>query len=158
MVRVLFVCMGNFCRSPTAQGVFLRVLEQHALTSHVEVESAGTHAYHVGEAPDPRSQAASLRRGIDLSGLRGRRIQPQDFVRCDYILAMDKQNLLALQQMCPPEHAHKLRLLLDFAPELGLREVPDPYYGGPKGFEHVMDLIEAACEGLLQHIRRHHLP
>lgn len=157
MVRVLFVCMGNFCRSPTAQGVFLRALEQHALTSHVEVESAGTHAYHVGEAPDPRSQAASLRRGIDLSGLRGRRIQPQDFVRCDYILAMDKQNLLALQQMCPPEHAHKLRLLLDFAPELGLREVPDPYYGGPKGFEHVMDLIEAACEGLLQHIRRHHL-
>lgn len=153
MVRVLFVCMGNICRSPTAHGVFQRLVEQTGLHRHIEVDSAGTHAYHVGNPPDPRAQAAALRRGIDLSPLRARRFDANDFKRFDYILAMDQDNLQMLRTNCPPQHVHKLGLFLEYAPDLRLREVPDPYYGGATGFEQVLDLVEMASEGLLRHLR-----
>lgn len=158
MIKVLFVCMGNICRSPTAQGVFQRLIEQTGLIQEIEIDSAGTHAYHVGNPPDPRAQAVALRRGIDLSKLRARRITGSDFIQYDYILAMDQDNLSALQLHCPPEHRYKLRLYMDFAPELKTRDVPDPYYGGQTGFEQVLDLVETAAEGLLRHIRQHAIP
>lgn len=152
MVRVLFVCMGNICRSPTAEGVFSELLKRNGLDAHVHVDSAGTHAYHVGSAPDPRAQAAALRRGADLGKQRARKVAGHDFESFDYILAMDRDNLELLEEMCPPEHRSKLRLMLEYAPHLGLTEVPDPYYGGSAGFERVLDLIEAASEGLLAEI------
>lgn len=156
VVRVLFVCLGNICRSPTAQGLMEKVLEEEGLAPMVEVDSAGTHAFHVGEPPDPRAQEAAARRGVDLTGQRARRITAVDFVRFDYILAMDRENLAALEAACPPEHASKLRLLMEFAPDLGFEEVPDPYYGGPAGFDQVLDLLEAAVRGLVEHLRRLH--
>jgi len=158
VIRILFVCLGNICRSPTAQGVMARVLEEEGLAGLVEVDSAGTHAFHVGEPPDPRAQEAAARRGIDLGGYRARRITEADFARFDYILAMDRENLEALRAACPPQHAGKLRLLMEFAPDLGFDEVPDPYYGGPAGFEQVIDLVEAAVRGLVEHLRRERLP
>jgi protein-tyrosine phosphatase len=154
MVKVLFVCMGNICRSPTALGVFQRLVEQTGLSRQIEVDSAGTHAYHIGNAPDPRAQAAALRRGIDLSLQRARRIEAADFKRFDYLLAMDTENLKALRALCPPQYAHKLGLFMEYAPELRMQEVPDPYYGGGSGFEQVLDLVEAASEGLLRHLRQ----
>jgi low molecular weight protein-tyrosine phosphatase len=154
MTRILFVCMGNICRSPTAQGVFQRLIEQTGLSQEINIDSAGTHAYHVGNPPDPRAQAVALRRGIDLSALRARRISLGDFAKYDYILAMDRDNLNALLMNCPPEHSYKLRLFLDFAPDLKVNEVPDPYYGGATGFEQVLDLVEIASEGLLRHLRQ----
>ena len=154
MIKILFVCMGNICRSPTAHGVFQRLIEQTGLDQEVRIDSAGTHAYHVGHPPDPRAQAVALRRGIDLSDLRARRISRGDFEKYDYILAMDQENLSAMRMSCPPEHSYKLRLFLDFAPELKVREVPDPYYGGATGFEQVLDLVEIASEGLLRHLRQ----
>lgn len=154
MVKVLFVCMGNICRSPTAHGVFQRLVEQTGLIQHIKIDSAGTHAYHIGNPPDPRSQAAALRRGIDLSLQRARRVEADDFKLFDYILAMDQENLLSLRASCPPQHAHKLSLFLEFAPELTVREVPDPYYGAPTGFEQVLDLVEIASEGLMRHLRQ----
>ncbi len=158
MVKVLFVCMGNICRSPTAQGVFERLVEQTGLIQQIEIDSAGTHAYHLGHAPDPRSQAAAMRRGIDLSPQRARRVTEVDFERFDYILAMDRDNLQHMQADCPPQHSHKLSLFLDFAPpELQSKDVPDPYYGGPSGFEQVLDLVETGAEGLLRHLRQRHL-
>lgn len=156
MVKVLFICMGNICRSPTAQGVFERLVEQTGLMREIEIDSAGTHAYHIGHSPDPRSQAAAMRRGIDLSPQRARRVEVLDFERFDYILAMDQDNLDQLETICPPQYRHKLRLLLDFAPDLPNREVPDPYYGGPGGFEQVLDLLETGSEGLMRHLRQHH--
>lgn len=153
-IGVLFVCMGNICRSPTAQGVFHKLVEHHGLEHHVVVDSAGTHAYHVGHAPDQRAQRTAIQRAVDISGLRARRVEAEDFERFDYILAMDLENYERLQGICPAGHEHKLRLFLEFAPHVEEREVPDPYYGGPGGFERVLDMIEAAAEGLLEEIRR----
>ncbi len=153
MIRVLFVCLGNICRSPTAQGLVASALEEAGLAGHVEVDSAGTHAYHVGEPPDPRAQAAAARRGVDLAPLRARRVEAADFERFDYILAMDRENLAHLQSICPPGAEDKLRLFMSFAPDMGLDEVPDPYYGASAGFDRVLDLIEAAAEGLIADIR-----
>jgi len=151
--RVLFVCMGNICRSPTVEGVF-RALAERELAAHViEIDSAGTHGYHVGQPPDPRARRAAERRGIDLSALRARRVAPEDFERFDLILAMDPLNVAVLQETCPPEHRARIRLLLEFAPELGREDVPDPYYGGSNGFEYVLDLAEEASADLVSHIR-----
>lgn len=154
MVKVLFVCMGNICRSPTAQGVFERMVSEAGLAEFVQIDSAGTHAYHVGEPPDRRAQAAARKRGYDLSAQRARRISPLDFASYDYVLVMDEDNLADARSSCPPEHAHKLALLMHYAPEHGLREVPDPYYGGESGFDRVLDMVEAASRGLLAEISR----
>lgn len=158
MVKVLFVCMGNICRSPSAEGVFQHLLDAKNLNESVQLDSAGTDAYHVGEAPDYRSQQAALKRGIDLSSQRARQVEYADFDTFTYILAMDSRNYQHLRAICPKDKQHKIRLFLDFAPELTTRDVPDPYYtGGDRGFEHVLDLIEAASQGLLADIRHHHL-
>jgi protein-tyrosine phosphatase len=153
MVRVLFVCMGNICRSPTAEGVFRKLLDAHGLAGRVAVDSAGTHAYHVGEPPDARSQAAARQRGIELDAQRARQVEIDDFATFDHILAMDSDNLALLEMRCPLAHRHKLALLLDYAPGAGRRDVPDPYYGGGQGFEEVLDLVTAAGEGLLESLR-----
>jgi protein-tyrosine phosphatase len=156
-VRVLFVCMGNICRSPTAQGVFRKLLDTEGLTDLIEIDSAGTHGYHIGAPPDRRALETAVRRGIDLSDLRARRVAQEDFDYFDYVLAMDQDNYHSLSSICPPGQQHKLMLLMDFAPDLRTREVPDPYYGGASGFERVLDMVEAAAEGLLADIRRRHL-
>ncbi len=152
-VRVLFVCMGNICRSPTAQAIFRRLVTEAGLGEAIEIDSAGTHAYHVGNPPDPRAQETALRRGMDLSDLRARQVCAEDFERFDYILAMDEDNYTSLSLVCPAEHQRKLRLLMEYATHWGEREVPDPYYGGDQGFERVFDMVEAACRGLLEEIR-----
>lgn len=157
MVKVLFVCMGNICRSPTAHGVFEHMVNASGMARAIEIDSAGTHAYHVGEPPDRRAQQTASRRGIRLDHLRARRVEMSDFEYFDYILAMDEDNLSILQSMCPAGHQDKLRLFLDFAQQRSESEVPDPYYGGPGGFDLVFDLIDEASSGLLQHIRQHHL-
>ena len=149
MRRVLFVCLGNICRSPTAEAVFRDIASREALDLAVEADSAGTHAYHVGCAPDTRAIAAARRRGIDMRTLRARAVESTDFERFDLLLAMDEQNYRDLMRIAPPGRSDRVRLFLDFAPELERREVPDPYYGGPTGFEDVLDLIEAAARGLL---------
>ena len=146
---VLFVCLGNICRSPTAEGVFRHLLAQQAPELRVEVDSAGTADYHIGSPPDLRSQRAALARGIDLSGLRARQVEPGDFARFDLILAMDRDNLRELQAMRPQRALAKPRLFLEYAPELGRLEVPDPYYRDASGFEEVLDLCTAASRGLL---------
>ena len=150
--RVLFVCMGNICRSPTAEGVFRRLVDQQGLAGKITVDSAGTHDYHIGDAPDARSQAAAARRGYDLSALRARQVVRDDFRTFDYVLAMDKINLGLLQGICPDEYRSRLKLFLEFADDGVLREVPDPYYGGAQGFEQVLDLVENAARGLLREI------
>lgn len=152
--RVLFVCMGNICRSPTARGALVKALREELPDVVVEIDSAGTHAYHVGEPPDPRAQRAAERRGIDLSSFRARRVEPDDFERFDLVLAMDRLNQTVLEEMAPPERRGRVRLFLEFAPDLGRDEVPDPYYGGGNGFETVLDLVERAAAGLVEHIRR----
>lgn len=151
-ISVLFVCMGNICRSPTAEGVFRKQLEQAGLVGQVLVDSAGTHAYHIGNPPDSRSQAAAAKRGIDISWLRARIITSEDFGRFDYVLAMDASNLSALKSLRPTDARAKLDLLMPYAPVGFPCEVPDPYYGGREGFEKVLDMVEAACQGLLQEI------
>ena len=156
-VSVLFVCMGNICRSPTAHGVFRKLVQQSGLAERIAIDSAGTHAYHVGEAPDRRARATAERRGIDLSDLRARKTTPGDFLDFDYVLAMDQDNYFALLEICPKGMQHKLQLFMDYAPDMRTREVPDPYYGGPTGFERVFDLVEAAAQGLLDEIRAKHL-
>lgn len=156
-ISVLFVCMGNICRSPTAEGVFRQIVTGQHLDERIRIDSAGTHAYHIGEPPDRRAQAAALQRDIDLSRQVARRVDVTDFEAFDYILAMDRDNLQILRSLCPAGHEHKLSLFLSFAPHLGEEEVPDPYYGGERGFERVLDLIEAAAEGLLVDIRQRHL-
>jgi protein-tyrosine phosphatase len=147
--------MGNICRSPTAEGVFRKLVLEEARDLHLELEidSAGTHGYHVGDPPDRRAIAAAARRGIDLSGLRARRLVREDFLRFDLLLAMDDQNVEDALELAPPGGADRLRLLLDYAPETGVREVPDPYYGGAAGFERVLDLVEAASRGLIAALR-----
>lgn len=150
--RVLMVCLGNICRSPTAQGVLEHQVGKRGLGHLVEVDSAGTSGWHIGEPPDPRSINAALRRGYDLSTQRGRQVSEQDFAAFDYVLAMDEQNLQSLRALCPHNYGGYLGRLLDFAQNKQRRDVPDPYHGGSAGFELVLDLIEEACEGLLQHI------
>ena len=157
MVKVLFVCMGNICRSPTAEGVFRHVVEQAGLSHIIEIDSAGTHAYHIGEPPDPRSTQTALQRGVDLSTQRARRAIAEDFEAFDFVLAMDRDNYANLSDICAPEHTDKLELFLDYAKDLPESEVPDPYYGGGKGFDRVLDLIEAASAGLLAEIKERHI-
>ena len=157
MVKVLFVCLGNICRSPTAEGVFHHLVEKRGLGGQVTVDSAGTGAWHIGSPPDRRAQAAARQRGIDLSGQRARQAKTGDFHRFDYILAMDADNHRNLAKMCPPGEEHRLHLFLDFAPKLKTSDVPDPYYGGDGGFEAVLDMIEAASEGLLADIQENRL-
>jgi protein-tyrosine phosphatase len=147
--KVLFVCLGNICRSPTAEGVLRHLVAQEAPNLSVEIDSAGTADYHIGAAPDSRSQRAALRRGIDLSGLRARQVTLDDFARFDLILAMDQDNLRELQAMKPGNSRASLKLFLQYAPELNLRDVPDPYYRDAGAFEEVLDLTSAASRGLL---------
>ena len=145
---VLFVCMGNICRSPTAEGVFRYHAEQSGQAERLLIDSAGTHAYHTGEPPDRRARAAAERRGMSLEGIRARRVNAEDFELFDLIIAMDEDNLERLRHEAPEEHQAKLRLFLEFG-ESDEREVPDPYYGGSAGFERVLDLVEEASRGLL---------
>jgi protein-tyrosine phosphatase len=152
MTKVLLVCMGNICRSPTAEGVLRRLVETRGLTGKVMMDSAGTHDYHVGDQPDRRAQQTAARRGYDLSGLRGRQVSQADFREFDYVLAMDQDNLAHLRRLCPQEHAHKLHLLLEYSTRFSRMEVPDPYFGGQQGFENVLDMIEDAAAGLLEEI------
>jgi protein-tyrosine phosphatase len=151
---VLFVCMGNICRSPTAEGVFRAAAARAGLMARLDVDSAGTHDYHVGAPPDRRSTLAARRRGYDIAPLRARQVAIEDFSRFHHIYAMDGGNLALLAQMRPPGYAGQLGLFLDLAPEVGLRDVPDPYYGGPDGFEQVLDLIERASEALVVKLAR----
>jgi protein-tyrosine phosphatase len=152
---ILFVCLGNICRSPTAEAVFRTLAAREAPEIHVLVESAGTAEYHVGSAPDARAQAAAHRRGYEMAGLRARTVERRDFERFDLILAMDRSNWSALKRLAPRAALERVHLFLEFAADAGVLEVPDPYYGGPNGFEEVLDLIEAASRGLLQHLREH---
>lgn len=152
-IRVLFVCMGNICRSPTAEGVFRYHAEQAGLADRLEIDSAGTHAYHVGEPADHRARAAAERRGMSLDGIRARRVSAQDFQRFDYIIAMDQENLARLRDEAPEEHSARLHLFLEFAAG-SETDVPDPYYGGAAGFERVLDLVEDASRGLLETLSR----
>ncbi|MGI9200271.1 MAG: low molecular weight protein-tyrosine-phosphatase [Woeseiaceae bacterium] len=148
-VSVLFICMGNICRSPTAEGVFRHFVEQRGLQEAVRIDSAGTHAYHSGEPSDSRAIAAAARRGYDLSGIRARRVQDEDFEEFDFVIAMDEQNLQNLQEMAGSERSTKVSLFLEYSSG-DVSEVPDPYYGGAKGFERVLDLVEDASRGLLE--------
>lgn len=150
---VLFVCLGNICRSPTAEAVFRAALVQVGLADHVLADSAGIGDWHVGAPPDRRAIQAARRRGYDLTAVRGRQVTAADFARFGWILAMDLSNLRALELMRPADYQGHLGLLLDLAPELGIREVPDPYYGAPEGFERVLDLVERASSELVNRIR-----
>lgn len=149
-MSVIFVCTGNICRSPTAEGVFRRLVRDAGLDGSIRVDSAGTHDYHVGEPPDERAQRQALRRGYDLSALRARRVTQRDFEDFDLIVAMDRGHLRTLQRLCPRQDRHKLRLIMEFAPEQGTDEVPDPYYGDADQFEQVLDMLEAAARGLFR--------
>lgn len=152
-MRILFVCLGNICRSPTAEAVLARIAAQEAPDLRIEVDSAGTAGYHIGEPPDVRSQEAAARRGYDMSRLRARIVEPGDFERFELILAMDRDNLAVLQRRAPPTAHKQVQLFLEFAPDAGMLDVPDPYYGGASGFEEVLDLVEAASRGLIAHLR-----
>lgn len=153
-MRILFVCMGNICRSPMAEGVFKRRVAEAGLSDHIGTDSAGTHDYHVGEPPDPRAQRAVERRGYDISRLRGRQVTRRDFSEFDYVLAMDEVNFRLLANLCPPAQAHKLKLFMEFHADEAVREVPDPYYGGVQGFETVLDMLEEAAQALLSHLQQ----
>ena len=153
---VLFVCLGNICRSPTAHGVFEAMVAQANLQHHISIDSCGTGDWHIGHAPDRRSAKAALARGYDLSHLRARQVCAEDFDRFDYILAMDNQNLADLQDMSPAHYTGVLDLFLNYADEAGETEVPDPYYGGASGFNHVIDLVERASQALLDAIIADH--
>lgn len=150
---VLMVCMGNICRSPTAEGVFRKMVREAGLEDEILIDSAGTHDYHVGAAPDTRARQTAAGRGYDLAGLVGRQVEYVDFERFDHILAMDRANLENLMRVCPREHQHKVRLFLSHGARFTGQEVPDPYYGGPQGFEQVLDMVEDAARGLLDEIR-----
>ena len=151
-VSVLFVCMGNICRSPTAEGVFRHVVKQRNMQDDILIDSAGTHAYHVGEAPDRRAQATAKSRGVDLSVQRARKVERADFDRFDYIIAMDRSNYEDLKRIKGEKQKAQLHLFMDFAKDWENSEVPDPYYGGSNGFEQVFDMVQSASEGLLEHI------
>ena len=151
---VLFVCLGNICRSPTAYGVLLQKLAGRGLADSLQVDSAGTGVWHVGEPPDRRAQRHAALRGYDRSGLRARQVTAADFHRFTHVLAMDRDNLAALEAMCPADFSGELGLFLSYGSR-GLLELPDPYYGGPQGFEDVLDLVEDAADGLLARIGGH---
>lgn len=157
MVKVLFVCLGNICRSPTAEGVFRAIVDEAGLSDLVSIDSAGTSGWHIGDPPDERGQRAALTRGYDLSQQRARKVGPRDFETFDYIIGMDSRNVADLSAMAPAGTRDKVSLFLAFAPETGEREIPDPYYGGSDGFDQVLDLVEAASRGLLADIRARHL-
>jgi protein-tyrosine phosphatase len=150
--KILFCCMGNICRSPTAEGVARVLAERGGVASCFEFDSAGTHGYHVGDPPDARTCKAAAQRGYDLAQLRARQVNDFDFVRFDRILAMDNENLERLRQFCPVQYRNKLGLFLDFSERFEESEVPDPYYGGSAGFEWVLDLVEDAAAGLLKQL------
>ncbi len=154
VVGVLFVCLGNICRSPTAEAVFRQRVQERGLAERIRVDSCGTARWHVGKSPDPRSIAAARERGYDLSPLRARQLRWEDYFEFDYLLAMDESNLEILRREAPLDYAGHIGLLLDFAPEAAEREVPDPYYGDGGGFVRVLELVEAASEGLLAEIAR----
>ena len=156
MVKVIFVCTGNICRSPTAEGVFKKLVDESGLTANFHITSAGISAYHVGEPPDRRSQEAARQRGIDISLQRARQVNVEDLRTVDYILAMDGGHLNDLVRMVGMSTEAHLSLFLEFAPDRLEQDVPDPYYGGPDGFENVLDMIEAASIGLLDDIRANH--
>jgi protein-tyrosine phosphatase len=153
-MRILFVCMGNICRSPTAEGVFRHLVQERAPHLPLEIDSAGTHDYHVGEAPDSRAVAAAARRGIDLRRLRARQVCDEDFERFDLILAMDRLNHATLVDRAPEEFHERIRLFMEFAGDRTVEDVPDPYYGGPLGFDQVLDLAEEAATGLLDEVMK----
>lgn len=156
-IRVLMVCLGNICRSPTAHGVLVKYIDNKGLSKYIEVDSAGTGDWHIGEKPDPRSIAAASQRGYALDSLRARQVEREDYHLFDYILAMDGSNLQELQRNCPPAQQSKLGLLLDFG-DSDLQAVPDPYYSGDSGFELVLDLVEEACQRLLEQLCQQHFP
>jgi protein-tyrosine phosphatase len=151
-MRILFVCMGNICRSPTAEGVFRRLVAERAPGVEIEIDSAGTHDYHVGDPPDPRSIAAAARRGVDLRQLRARLVHDEDFERFDLIIAMDRLNRETLLDRSPVPFRERIRLFMEFAGDSEVEDVPDPYYGGAPGFERVLDLAEEAAVGLLDEV------
>jgi len=154
MIRVLIVCMGNICRSPMAEGVVRRTAERAGLSSALEVDSAGTHAYHEGEMPDERARKVAATRGYEISDLRARRVNERDFMQFDLILAMDSQNMSFLRRCCPTEHQSKLGMFLDYADSPAENDVPDPYYGGVEGFKNVLELCEKAAQGLVRAIAK----
>ena len=158
MFKVLFVCTGNICRSPTAEGVFRHIVREAELDERIMADSAGTHASHVGEHPDPRSVRAARARGIEIGYLVARQVHAADFDEFDLILAMDEGHLRELARMAPPGTRAQTRLFLDYAPGAARRDVPDPYYGEGTHFNEVLDLVQAGAEGLLDHIRRARLP
>lgn len=153
-LAVLFICMGNICRSPTAEGIFRSRVDKAGLSNVIHIDSAGTHAYHIGKSPDKRSQECAKRRGYDLSRQRARKVEAEDFSTFDYLLAMDHDNLGLLKTACPPQHRHKLGLLMQFATRSRSDVVPDPYYGNGAGFDLVVDYIEDASDGLLAALRQ----
>jgi len=155
---ILFVCMGNICRSPTAEGVFRQRAEQAGLGHSVHIDSAGTHGYHIGNPPDPRSTEFAAKRGVDLSPQRSRKVHAKDFEEFDHVLAMDADNLALLNDACPPHLRHKLGLFMQFAPHAGSDVVPDPYYGGADGFDRVLDYIEHASDGLIEVLKNQQRP
>ena len=142
--RILFVCLGNICRSPMAEGTFRHLVQREGLEHLIEIDSAGTGAWHIGEMPDERAMAAAAMRGIDISDQRARKVRQEDFEYYDLLLVMDQENHMNLIRMAPPEQRYKVKLFLEYAPDQPDREVPDPYYGGPQGFDYVLDLVEAA--------------
>ncbi|MFP3343163.1 low molecular weight protein-tyrosine-phosphatase [Halomonas sp. SIMBA_159] len=153
MTRVLFVCLGNICRSPTAEGVFQQALDRAGLSQRVAIDSCGVGDWHIGKAPDKRAQAAALRRGVDISHLRARQLKASDFLEFDYVLGMDRDNLAAMQALKPADSQAKIGLFLAYA-GLPDTDVPDPYYGGEAGFERVLDMIERASAGLIEELSR----
>jgi protein-tyrosine phosphatase len=152
-IKVLFVCMGNICRSPTAEGVFAKMLKERDLERRFLIDSAGTHGHHVGEAPDLRAQKAARGRGVELTHLRSRKVVMGDFEDFDFLLAMDDENYSILLNACPDQHKDKIRYFLEYAPHLKTRQVPDPYFGGEYGFERVLDMVEGASEGFLESLQ-----
>lgn len=153
VIRILFVCMGNICRSPTVEGVFRGLVHSAGLNNHIATDSAGTHSYHEGAPPDRRAIEAAARRGFNISDIRARRVKEDDFRQFNMVLAMDRENLGHLAMLCPPDAVAWPKLLLEFAPKFQTQDMPDPYYGGLDGFERVLDMAEVASRGLLEHLR-----
>jgi len=153
LVKVLFICLGNICRSPTAEGVFKKLVLTGKLKHKIKIDSVGTGSWHIGHPPDIRSQKAASERGINISDQRSRLITQKDMVESDYLVAMDIENITTLQKIVPKKMQNKLFRFLEFAPDLGMLDIPDPYYSGPDGFNQVLDLIQEASKGLLVHIK-----
>ena len=153
-IRVLFVCMGNICRSPTAEGVFAALVKSENIENRFTIDSAGTHAYHTGDTPDLRAQKAAKDRGVNLAKLKARKVVVGDYDDFDYLLVMDDDNHKIVMEFCPEEHRHKIKHFLEYAPHLDTLEVPDPYYGGKYGFERVLDMVEEASAGFLNSLKQ----